>query len=145
MLLQLHDPWVCTIITMWVCLSVRHQLVKILINLEPYGIFGSNFAYLFILILSSHWYAKRWLDIAERHFFAMPSHRFAYLFWWSLVIVLHTCVLIMLKCFGTHFCTEHISEQLEMLKHSVWLSEYRLSRVYGVQIAIYVSNHWYDL
>ena len=35
------------------------HLVKILITLEPYGIFGSKFAYLFILILSSHWYAKR--------------------------------------------------------------------------------------
>ena len=30
------------------------QLVKILITLEPYGIFESNFAYLFISILSSH-------------------------------------------------------------------------------------------
>ena len=30
------------------------QLVKIFIILEPHGIFGSNFAYLFILTLSSH-------------------------------------------------------------------------------------------
>ena len=30
------------------------QLVKILITHEPYGIFGSNFANLFILILASH-------------------------------------------------------------------------------------------
>ena len=30
------------------------QLVKILITLEPYGIFGSNVTYLFILILCSH-------------------------------------------------------------------------------------------
>ena len=29
------------------------QLVKILITLEPYGILGLNFAYFFILILSS--------------------------------------------------------------------------------------------
>ena len=28
--------------------------MKIPITLEPYGIFGSNFAYLFIIILSSH-------------------------------------------------------------------------------------------
>ena len=34
------------------------QLVKMSIVLEPYGIFRSNFAYLFILTLSSHWYAK---------------------------------------------------------------------------------------
>ena len=34
------------------------QLVKMIITLEPYGIFGSNFAYLFILILSGDWYAK---------------------------------------------------------------------------------------
>ena len=34
------------------------QLVKMLITLEQHDIFGSNFAYLFILTLSSHWYAK---------------------------------------------------------------------------------------
>ena len=34
------------------------QLLKILITLEPYGIFESNFAYLFILIVSSHWYVN---------------------------------------------------------------------------------------
>ena len=32
----------------------RGQLVKMLITLEPHGIFGSNFAYLSILTLSSH-------------------------------------------------------------------------------------------
>ena len=32
--------------------------MKKLITPEPYGIFGLNFAYLFILILSSHWYAN---------------------------------------------------------------------------------------
>ena len=36
------------------CLACCGQLVKILITLEINGIFGSNFAYLFILILSSH-------------------------------------------------------------------------------------------
>ena len=44
------------------------QLVKILITLEPYKIFRSNFAYLFLLILSSHWYAKRCQGFAEDHF-----------------------------------------------------------------------------
>ena len=34
----------------------RGQLVKILITLEPHGIFGSNFVHLYILTLSSHWY-----------------------------------------------------------------------------------------
>ena len=34
------------------------QLVKMLITLEPHGIFGSNFAYLSILTLSSHRYAE---------------------------------------------------------------------------------------
>ena len=34
------------------------QLVKMLINFETHGVFGSNFAYLFILTMSSHWYAK---------------------------------------------------------------------------------------
>ena len=36
------------------CSACCGQLVKILITLEPYGIFESNFAYLFILIFSSH-------------------------------------------------------------------------------------------
>ena len=34
------------------------QLVKMLITVEPHDIFGSNFEYLSILTLSSHWYAK---------------------------------------------------------------------------------------
>ena len=34
------------------------QLVKILITIETHGIFGSNFAHLLILTLSSHRYAK---------------------------------------------------------------------------------------
>ena len=32
--------------------------MKMLITLEPDGIFGSNFVYLSILTLSSHWYEK---------------------------------------------------------------------------------------
>ena len=35
------------------------QLVKTLINLELHRIFGSNFAYLYILTLCGHWYANR--------------------------------------------------------------------------------------
>ena len=34
------------------------QLVKMLMTLEPHGIVGSNFAYLFILTFSSYWYAN---------------------------------------------------------------------------------------
>ena len=33
-------------------------LAQMLITLEPHGIFGSKFAYLCILTLFSHWYAK---------------------------------------------------------------------------------------
>ena len=36
----------------------RALLVKMLITLEPHGTFGSNFVYLCILTLSSHWYEK---------------------------------------------------------------------------------------
>ena len=32
--------------------------MKMLITLEPHDIFGSNFVYLCILLLSSHWYEK---------------------------------------------------------------------------------------
>ena len=39
--------------------ALRGRFVKMLITLEVHGIFGSNFAYLFVLTLSSHWFAKR--------------------------------------------------------------------------------------
>ena len=113
-------PWVCTTITMRVrlsvclsvCLSAHGKLVKwwyLLINmkyfdqilhidacqhylttgmsnslfdgrdfaehhfswlitLEPQGIYGSNFAYWYILKLSSDWYAKWWQAFAEHLF-----------------------------------------------------------------------------
>ena len=52
------------------CPAYCGQLVNILTTLEPYGIFGSNFAYLFILIFSSHpgmqtgggWFAEHHFD-----------------------------------------------------------------------------------
>ena len=37
----------------------RGQFVKMLLTLEPHGIFISNFAHLNISTLSNHWYAKR--------------------------------------------------------------------------------------
>ena len=37
----------------------RALLVKMLITLDPDGIFGSNFVYFSILTVSSHWYEKR--------------------------------------------------------------------------------------
>ena len=40
-------------------LASRALLVKMLITLQPHGIFVSNFVYLCILTLSSHWYANR--------------------------------------------------------------------------------------
>ena len=42
-----------------IILAGQAHLVKMLITLEPDGIFVSNFVYLCILTLSSHWYAKR--------------------------------------------------------------------------------------
>ena len=39
-----------------IILTGRALLVKKLITLKPNGIFGSNFVYLCILTLSSHWY-----------------------------------------------------------------------------------------
>ena len=41
-----------------IILAGRALLVKMLITLEPHGIFGSNFVYLCISTLSSHWYEK---------------------------------------------------------------------------------------
>ena len=44
------------------------QLVKMLITLKPHGVFGSKFAYLFILTLSSHWKVKRWRGFAKHKY-----------------------------------------------------------------------------
>ena len=54
---QLHDSYVCTIITMCVRPSVRGQLVKMLITFEPHGIFLSNCAYLCMSTSSIHLHA----------------------------------------------------------------------------------------
>ena len=51
-----------------VCKTVRLSLAgrcHMLITLESHGIVWSNFAYLYILTLSRHWYAKRWWGFAE--------------------------------------------------------------------------------
>ena len=42
-----------------IILAGQALLVKMLITLEPHGIFASNFVYLCILTLSSHCHAKR--------------------------------------------------------------------------------------
>ena len=42
-----------------IILAGQALLVKMLITLEPHGIFGSNFVYLCNLTLSSHWYEKK--------------------------------------------------------------------------------------
>ena len=41
-----------------IILACRALSVKMLITLEPHGIFGSNFVYSCIVTLSSHWYEK---------------------------------------------------------------------------------------
>ena len=41
-----------------IILAGRALLMKVLKTLEPCGAFGSNFDYLCILTLSSHWYTK---------------------------------------------------------------------------------------
>ena len=51
-----------------IILAGRALLVKMLITLEPHGIFASNFVYLCILTLSSHCHAKRWRGFVEHHF-----------------------------------------------------------------------------
>ena len=48
--------------------SARGQFVKIFITLKPQSIFGSNFAYLYILKLFSHWYTKRGRGFVEHPF-----------------------------------------------------------------------------
>ena len=41
-----------------IILARRALLVKMLITVDPHGIFGSNFVYLCNLTLASHWYEK---------------------------------------------------------------------------------------
>ena len=49
-----------------IILAGQALLVKMLITLEPHGIFVSNFVYLCILSLSSKWYEKvTWLHRAS--------------------------------------------------------------------------------
>ena len=43
-------------------------LVNMLITLEQHGIFGSNFVFLSILTLSSHWHEKGRRGFTEHHF-----------------------------------------------------------------------------
>ena len=51
-----------------ISLAGRALLVKMLITLVPHGIFCSNFVYLCILTMSSHWYEKRGQCFTEHHF-----------------------------------------------------------------------------
>ena len=51
-----------------IILAGRALLVKMLITFESHGIFGSNFVYLCILTLSSHWHEKRLGGFTEHHF-----------------------------------------------------------------------------
>ena len=50
------------------CPTCCGQLVKILIIFEQMGYLGQIFAYLFISLLSSNWYAKQRRGFAEHHF-----------------------------------------------------------------------------
>ena len=48
----------CEEASLSIILAGRAILMKMLITLEPDGLFGSNFVYFCILTLSSHWYEK---------------------------------------------------------------------------------------
>ena len=77
-----------------IILTDRALLVKMLFTLEPQGIIGSNFVYLCILTLSSHWYAKRWRVFIEHHFgrlssFSENAHN-SWPAWYILVQILYT-------------------------------------------------------
>ena len=50
--IKLHDPWVCTIITMWVYPFSFNEFL--LITLEPHVFFKSNFANKCMSTLSNH-------------------------------------------------------------------------------------------
>ena len=56
-----------------IILAGQSLFVKMLITLEPRGAFGSNFAYLCILTLSRHWYAKLLRGFTGHHFRGLTS------------------------------------------------------------------------
>ena len=57
----------------------RCKLVKMLINIEPHGIFWSTFAYLYTLTLSGHWYLKNGNEVLPNNWTATPaSHTMNY-------------------------------------------------------------------
>ena len=58
-----------------IILAGRAFLVKMLITLELYGIFGSNCVYSCILTLSSHWYEKKLMRFHRASFWPVK------LFW----------------------------------------------------------------
>ena len=87
------------------CQACCCQLVKILITLEPYGIFGSYFAHLFILILSSHWYPKRWRGYADHHCGrSMSFSENAQYSWTALYILIKFCILIHFNIIEIQVC-----------------------------------------
>ena len=51
-----------------IILAGRAVLMKKIITLEPHGTFDSNFVYLCILALPSHWYGKWLRGFTEHHF-----------------------------------------------------------------------------
>ena len=48
----------CDEASLSIILAYKNLLVKLLISLEPHGIFGKFFVDLCILTLTSHWYKK---------------------------------------------------------------------------------------
>ena len=69
---------------------------KILMTLEPYGSFGSNFLkYLFILKMSSHWYTQCRRGFAQHHsgrsrYFSKNAHNP----WTAWYILIKICIVI---------------------------------------------------
>ena len=57
----------------YVNLSIRYQLVKMFITLEPPGILLSHFAYICMLTIPNHWHAN--LPVDNRYEFAVQLSR----------------------------------------------------------------------
>ena len=82
-----------------IILASQGILVKMLITLEPHGIFQSYFAYIHFNVSETQ-VCKTVIRLCK-DFFGQTQ-----------ATVLHICVSIMLKCIRTRFLTERISEQL---------------------------------
>ena len=126
--------------------------MKMLITLESHSVFWSNFAYLYILIFSSHWNAKRWRGITEH-----PSGRpwsvseKALISWIAWYISIKFCILIHLNIvYGMQNGDEaspsfSLAGRCQFVKMFITLEPHgMLWSNFAYEHILILSSHWYQ-